>query len=339
MLIGCEEIALSVTMRDVAKAAGVSIKTVSRVVNEQGEITEETRQRVLKAIEKLEYRPSKLARALVTRRTDTIGLLIGDIDNPYFAEVALGVLDVTQEQEYDVFLCNTDTPVTEKRALFSLVDHHVDGAIIYPTYNNLPWLKGFGNPTRPLVIVNALIDPVPGIGLVLSKIADGAKQAVNYLIKNGHTEIGMIAGEVAPLDLINRVTGYRQALEEHGIPFREQRVILGPPIIQHGFDAIKVLVEQEPQITAVFCYNDLLAMGALQGCKALGLRVPEDCAIIGFDNIRYTEMVTPPLTTVHVDKYEIGVQATGLLLDMLEEPQRVYPPIYIDAELVIREST
>jgi len=330
---------LPVTMRDVADAAGVSIKTVSRVVNDQGEITENTRQRVLDAIEKLGFRPSKVARALVTHCTETIGLLIGDIDNPYFSEVARGVLDIAQEQEYDVFLCNADTPVAEKRALFSLVDHYVDGAIIYPTYDNLPWLQQFGNPTRPLVIVNKVIDPAPGIGVVCSKIVQGAKLAVCYLIEKGHTEIGMIAGEVAPLGMINRVIGYRQALEDHGVPFREERIILGPPVFQHGFDAMKVLVENRHKITAVFCYNDLIAMGAVQSCKAMGLRVPEDCAIIGFDNIRYTEMVNPPLTTVHVDKYEIGIQAASLLMDMFEDPERVYPPIYIDTELVVREST
>jgi DNA-binding LacI/PurR family transcriptional regulator len=329
---------LQVTMRDVAEVAGVSIKTVSRVVNDQGEITEDTRIKVLTAIEKLGYRPSKVARALVTRRTDTIGLLVGDIDNPYFSEVACGVLDVTQEREYDVFLCNTDTPITEKQALFSLVDHNVDGAIIYPTYDNLNWLREFGNPTRPLVIVNANVDPSPGISVLRTTITEGAYLAVSYLIEKGHREIGMIAGEVAPLESINRVIGYRQALEDHGLSFREDRVILGLPVVQHGLDGMKVLMEQNSIVTAVFCYNDLLAMGAMQACKAMGLRVPDDCAVIGFDNIRFSEMIDPPLTTVHVDKYKIGVLSASLLLDMLEDPEKTYPPIYVDTELIIRES-
>ena len=332
-------VSLQVTMREVAEEAGVSIKTVSRVVNEQGEITAETRQRVLDAIAKLGYRPSKVARALVTRRTQTIGLLIGDIANPYFSEVARGVLDVAQAKEYDVFLCNTDgTPKTEKRALYSLIDHNVDGAIIYPTYDNLDWLGEFGTPVRPLVLVNTFSDFGSGVGVLRTRITEGAYVAVKYLIEKGHREIGMIAGEVAPLDSINRVQGYRQALEEHGLPFCEDMVALGLPVIEHGYDAIQYLRHQHPGMTAVFCYNDLLAMGAVQGCKAMGWRVPEDCAIIGFDNIRFAEMINPPLTTIHVDKYEIGKRSASLLLDMLEDPQGDYPTEYIDTNLIVRKS-
>jgi LacI family transcriptional regulator len=140
------------------------------------------------------------------------------------------------------------------------------------------------------------------------------------------------------LESINRVIGYRQALEDHGLSFREDRVILGLPVVQHGLDGMKVLMEQNSIVTAVFCYNDLLAIGAMQACKAMGLRVPDDCAVIGFDNIRFSEMIDPPLTTVHVDKYKIGVLSASLLLDMLEDPEKTYPPIYVDTELIIRES-
>ncbi len=207
---------MAVTMRDVAEEAGVSIKTVSRVVNKQGELAPETRQRVLEAIEKLGYRPSKVARALVTRRTDTIGLLIGDISNPYFSEVARGVLDVAREQEYDVFLCNTDgEPITEKRALFSLIDHNVDGAIIYPTWDNKEWIPEFARQNSPLVLVNSRIEPRQGVGIVQTEIQKGANLAVKYLISQGHQNIGMIAGQVGPIGNINRVQGYRQALEKN----------------------------------------------------------------------------------------------------------------------------
>jgi LacI family transcriptional regulator len=335
MLFG--RVPLAVTMRDVAEEAGVSIKTVSRVVNNQGEITDETRQRVLEAIERLGYRPSKVARALVTQRTDTIGLLVGDIANPYFSEVARGVMDAVQAQEFDVFIYNTDD-VLEKRALYSLVDHNVDGAIVYPTYENLAWLSDFSNPDMPMVLVNVSLEPHPGLGIVCSRIEDGAILATSYLIEQGHQTIGMIAGEVAPFDSIKRVMGYRKALEEHGYAFREDMVILGEPQIQHGFDATKILLERFPQITAIVCYNDLLAMGALQRCKELGVRVPEECAIIGYDNISFAALVEPSLTTIHVDKYKIGEQAAKLLLDMLKEPQRVFPPIFVDTELIVRES-
>lgn len=331
---------MPVTMRDVAREAGVSTKTVSRVVNQQGEITDETRKRVLTAIEKLDYRPSKLARALVTQRSDTIGLMIGDIANPYFSEVARGVLDIARKFEYDIFLCNTDgEPETEKRALLSLIDHHIDGAVIYPTWKNKDWILDFAHRSCPLVLVNYRIDAVTGVGQIRTQIKKGAILGVNYLIEKGHRKIAMIAGEVGPMDEINRVRGYRGALEEHGLHFREEYVFLqGLPIISTGILAAKELLSKHPEITAFFCYNDLLAMGAIQGCKEIGVKVPENVAIIGFDNISFSALVSPALTTVHVDKYEVGRRATNLLLQLLQKPDQDYPTQYVDAELVIRES-
>ena len=257
---------MPVTMRDVAEAAGVSIKTVSRVVNKQGELADDTRQRVLDAIDQLGYRPSKVARALVTQRTDTISLLVGDIANPYFSEVARGVMDAAQVEDYEVFICNTDNG-SEKRALFSLIDHNVDGAIIYPTYENLDWLNKFSKPGQPVVLVNSILEPHPGQGVVRTRIRKGADLATTYFIEQGHRLIGMIAGEVAPLELIKRVVGYRQALERHGIAFREDMVMIGAPQVNHGYEAAKLLIERFPQMTAIFCYNDLLAMGALKRFK------------------------------------------------------------------------
>jgi DNA-binding LacI/PurR family transcriptional regulator len=161
---------------------------------------------------------------------------------------------------------------------------------------------------------------------------------VDYLIQNGHREIGMIAGEVAPIDDINRVRGYRVSLIAHDIPFREEMVMLGLPVIQHGYESTKVLIKRNPEITAIFCYNDLLAMGAIKCCKEMGIKVPGDIAIIGFDNIIFSELIEPPLTTIHMDKYEIGKQSAALLLKMLKNPDVPYPTLFIDTELIIRES-
>jgi LacI family transcriptional regulator len=328
-----------VTMRDVAQEAGVSIKTVSRVVNQQGELKDETRTRVLAAIDKLGYRPSKVARALVTSRTDTIGLLIGDIANPYFSEVARGVLDIAQECGYDVFLCNTDgKPLTEKRALYSLIDHNIDGAVIFPTWKNKDWIPKFAQLSCPLVLVNSRTEPQPGVSLVRTNMMRGAKSAVQYLIDQGHQHIAMIVGEVNPMEKINRVCGYRETLEANGLLFRQDWVILGDPVIEHGFAAAQELLSNFLEITAIFCYNDLLAMGAVQGCKALGLKIPRDIAILGFDNVSFSALVDPPLTTVHVDKYEIGRRSASLLLQMLKEPDQEFPVQYVDTELVVRES-
>jgi LacI family transcriptional regulator len=327
-------------MRDVAQKAGVSIKTVSRVVNNQGEITDETRQRVLAAIDELGYRPSKLARAMVTQRTDTIGLIVSDITNPFFSEFACGVLDVAQSKGYDVFLCNSGAKINpEIRALHSLADHNVDGVIIFPSWLNEDKLKSFAERNRPLVVVNRAFKEHPGIGQVLMDTRMGAELAVDYLVGKGHTAIGMLAGYVANPGVFQRVRGFREALAVHGLPLQDEWIVTAaPPIIERGRQAARELLTHHPQVTAIFAYNDLLAVGAIQACRELGLRMPDDCAIIGFDDIQLAALVTPALTTVHVDKYELGRQAVVLLVDMLDNPETEFPPMHIDVELVIRES-
>lgn len=331
---------MPVTMRDVAQEADVSIKTVSRVVNEQGEISEGTRRRVLAVIEKLEYRPSKVARALVTQRTDTIGLIVSDINNPFFSEFACGVLDAAQAKGYDVFLCNSGAKVKpEIHALYSLADHNVDGIIIFPSWLNEDKLKTFAERHRPLVTVNRAFEEHPGIGQVVMDARGGARLAVDYLVSKGHTAIGMLAGYVADPEVFQRVRGFREAIQSHRLPLVDDWIITATsPVVEQGRETARALLTQHPQVTAIFAYNDLLAVGAIQACKELGRRVPEDCAIIGFDNIQLAALVTPSLTTVHVDKYELGRRAVTLLVDMLDNPETEFPPTYLDVELVIRES-
>jgi len=326
------------TLRDVAQEAGVSIKTVSRVVNNQGEISDATRQRVLVAIDKLGYRPSKLARALVTQHTDTIGLVLGDITNPFFPEVARGVLDIAESLGYDVFLCNSDGDhPREVRILHSLADHAVDGIIIFPTFALETMLDEVAVPGRPLVSVNRPFDG-PWASSVMMHSYRGAKQAVNHLLARKHRAIAMIAGQTSDAPRLQRIKGYRDALLEHDVPVREEWIVPGAPIQARGRESARELLMRSPEITAIFAYNDLLALGAMQACRELGRRVPEDCAIIGFDDIPLADSISPALTTVRVDKYELGRQAMNRLLQMLAEPGVELGPVWMDVELVVRQS-
>ena len=329
------------TMRDVARQAGVSIKTVSRVVNNQGEISETTRQRVLSVISELGYRPSRLARALVTQQTHTLGLVVSDITNPYFPEMARGVIDAAQAREYNVFVCNTDgNPLQECNLLESLADHGVDGIIIYPTYSSDDNLKTFVTHYQPVVIVNYNFKQV-GASQIMVDHRRGVKLAVDYLVGKGHTAIAMLTGVQAPsLDQVRRIQGFREALTAHQLPVKPEWIVPGQsPTIEWGCDGTKKLLKQYPQVTAIFAYNDLLAIGALQACRELRRRVPEDCAIIGFDDIIWAAQAIPPLTTIRVDKYNLGQTATQRLLEMLGHPADSFEPIYLDVALVVRETT
>jgi LacI family transcriptional regulator len=326
------------TLRDVARKAGVSIKTVSRVVNGQGEISDSTRRRVQETIAELDYRPSKLARALVTRRTETVGLVLSDITNPFFLEVARGVIDTAEAQGYNVFVCNTDSdPSREIRILRSLTDHAVDGIIIFPTFELKCALPEFARLSHPIVTVNRPAD-CPGVSNVMLHSRRGAKLAVEHLIRQGHRAIGMVAGQSPTVYDLLRVQGYCAALVEHGLPVIEDWIVPGPPVEKQGREAARALLLQHPEITALFAYNDLLALGALKAGQDLGRRVPQELAVVGFDDILLADRVSPALTTVRVDKYDLGCRAMQRLIQMLNQPGEPFPPLWLDAELVVRAS-
>jgi LacI family transcriptional regulator len=328
-------------MRDVAQKAGVSIKTVSRVVNDQGEISEATRQQVLAVIEELGYRPSRLARALVTQQTHTVGLLVGDITNPFFPKVSRGMMDVAQSKGYNTYLCNTDGDTAQELSLLeSLADHGVDGIILYPSYNSDDNLSIFVKHYRPVVVFNLDFDH-PNVSRVIVNNRKGAKLAVDHLVSKGHSAIAMLTGVRDPsLDKVRRIQGFRDALEANNLPVNEAWLVPSDaPTYDCGYVGAKKLLAEQPQITAIFTYNDLLALGALQAYHESGRCIPDDIAIVGFDDIVWATQSVPPLTTIRIDKYELGRQATTRLFDMLEHPDTSYPPISIDVELVERGST
>ncbi|MEW5961685.1 MAG: LacI family DNA-binding transcriptional regulator, partial [Chloroflexota bacterium] len=278
---------MPVTMREVAQKAGVSIKTVSRVVNEQGEISEATRERVLAAIGELGYRPSRIARAMVTQRTRTVGFIIPDITNPFFSEVARGIQDTAQANGYNVFICNTEEdPAEHLQILYSLADQGVDGLIIFSSVVGDEDLNHFADSFRPIVAINRLTDH-PHISRIIVDNYRGARLAVDHLVARGHTAVGMLSGPSGiSLGRIRRVEGFCDGLAAHGLPLRDEWLVKVPPGMSHGREAVHRLLTGYPEITALFCYNDLLALGAIRACRDLGRRVPEDCAIVGFDDIQ-----------------------------------------------------
>lgn len=332
---------MPITMRDVAERAGVSIRTVSRVVNGSEELADDTRQRVLDAIEELGFRPSKLARALVTQHSDCIGLLMPDINNPFFSEVARGVLDAAEARGYSVLLgCTDSKPDKELSALQNLADHAVDGAILFPTPGQEPALLELASTNGPVVAINdyMLGEEHPGMTTILTSLEEGATLAVEHLVSRGHRAIAMLSDVYSP-DLLPRVRGYRQALRAHGLPVRDDWIMSSYPVLQEGYKSTLRLLRASPEVTGIFAYNDLLAIGAMQACKELGRSIPQTCGVVGFDDIRLASLVSPALTTIHIHKYELGQEAVWRLLDMLENPKAPAQTVRMNVSLVVREST
>ena len=327
-----------VTISDVAKLAGVSHQTVSRVINNKAEVSPETRKLVLAVIEETGYRPSGLARGLATSRTATIGMVVPDISNPFFSDLARGIEITAHDRGYNVFLCNTDeNPQRELDALYSLDQKQVDGVILSGLRQKGPELSKALKHFSAVVFVNRIIEDHP-FPAVMNNDRLGAREAVQHLINLGRTRVGMLLGPEFSYSGFCRQLGYNDALTAAGLPYEDELVVHGPPTVPGGADAARQLLQQSPDVDALFCYNDLVAVGAIQTCKALGRRVPDDVAIIGFDDIYLASLVTPSLSTCHVPLDEMGHQAMMLLLRQIEGKTLDSPVITMSPQLILRES-
>lgn len=328
-----------VTVRDVARKAGVSIKNVLRVVYEQGNVSEEIKARVLAAIDELGYQLHTPTNGRVTPRSNTIGIIIADITNPYFASVVRGAQDMARYHDAHVLLCNTNESQEEELYnLQTLAEQGVDGIIIFPGYYTNENLESFAEHFRPVVVINHRFEH-PNVSQVFTNNYEGARLVVSHLVEQGHEQIGMLAGRELSPARGQRVRGFRDGLTAHGLPIVEKHIIGGPPTQQSGYENAMALLEESPEITAIFAYNDIMALGALKACRDLELRVPLDCAVVGFDDTRFASLTMPALTTVRLDKYMIGREAMSRLFDMIEAPHATFAPVELDVELVVRESS
>lgn len=328
-----------VTIEDVAKAAGVSRQTVSRAINDKDEISPETRDRVLAAVQQLGYRPNRLAQGMVTQRTSTVGLVVPDITNPFFPEVARGVQDKARQNDYNMFLCNTEEAAElELQTLESLAAQPVDGIIIFAEHASDEEIINFAEQYHPLVLINRQIEH-PHISSVYVDITRAAEQAVRYFVNQGHTQLGMITRDFEHHHTHRREAGFVNVLQEHDLDLDPSHIRRAPATLEGGYEAAKLLLTESPEITAVFAYNDIMAMGALRACRDLGRQVPHDCAIIGFDDIRLASISSPSLSTVRIDKYELGRAAISRLLEMLQNPTQQFMPLELPVQLMLREST
>ena len=314
------------TQADVARAAGVSQAMVSYVLNNNSKISvpDETRQRILDAIDDLGYVTNKAAQNLRTQRTNMIAVIVPDITNPFHTVFARGVQHVVREHGYEVIMYNTDRNVTEERtSLRFLQQGWVDGAIITSLHLQPEELLPVLEKHVPLVVQgpNIMPDRLDGYPLDSLYVDDiaAAEMAVEYLFEQGHTRIGMIAGKVGTPPRLRRENGYRQAHQNHNISIEEQLIKDGDFKEVDGYHAMQELLDIAPPVTAVFCASDLLAIGALTAVREANLRVPEDVAIIGYDDIPIARLVSPPLTTIAQFQEAMGQRAAEMLLARLND--------------------
>lgn len=328
-----------VTIDDVADLAGVSYQTVSRVINDRPDVSDATRERVKKVIQETGYRPSHIARSLATAQTATIGLAVPDISNPFFSVIARGAEQVASERGYSILLCSTSETVSrELEVLHMLHERYVDGVIVCGFRGKDEALKEALAQFNALVLINRRVaqDAFPAV-IVDDEL--GGYLVTRHLLEQGHTAVGFLAGPPNSFSGAGRLRGYRKALDEARLPVRDAWIRHCTPTHAHGEAAARALFTDHPELTALFCYNDLVALGALRGCRTLGLRIPTDVAIAGFDDIMLAGVVTPALTTCHVPREELGKLAASMLLDCIRDGTMACGEIIVKPELVVRAST
>ncbi|WP_334369494.1 ribose operon transcriptional repressor RbsR [Enterobacter hormaechei] len=309
------------TMKDVARMAGVSTSTVSHVINNDRFVSEAIREKVDAAIKELNYAPSALARSLKLNQTRTIGMLITASTNPFYSELVRGVERSCFERGYSLVLCNTEGDEQRmNRNLETLMQKRVDGLLLLCTETHQPSKEIIQRyPSIPTVMMDWA--PFDGTSdLIQDNSLLGGDMATQHLIDKGHTRIACITGPLDKTPARLRLEGYLSAMERAGLAIPDGYRITGDFEFNGGFEAMQKLLAQEPRPHAVFIGNDAMAFGAYQALYQAGLRVPDDMAIVGYDDIELARYMTPPLTTIHQPKDELGELAIDVLIHRMAQP-------------------
>ncbi|MGM0499227.1 MAG: LacI family DNA-binding transcriptional regulator [Bacillota bacterium] len=329
---------MKVTIKDIAKEADVSITTVSRVLNDKPDVGDDTRAKILKIIEEMNYNPNSVARGLVMQKTHTIGLIIPDISNPFFPQIVRAVEDKAQELGYSVIFFNTDNHLErERKAVELFKSKQVDGLIVSLSLGNEEILKNLKAANYPVVQIDrsVLDHSYPLVSIDNQK---SAYKMVEYLLKKGHKKIAHISGDLNTTTARERLSGYKKALKNYKVEINEDYIIEGDYTQDSAYQAMQNLLKLEVRPTAVFAANDLSAAGVYKAVFAADLKIPEDIAVAGHDDINLASLLKPELTTMRQPKYKMGERAVTVLLEMINSENAKIEDQILNTDLIIRES-
>ena len=327
---------MRVTLKNVADAANVSIRTVSRVVNNQGEISQETRQRIWEIINQLEYRPNQLARGLITGKTRTIGVIIPDITDPFFPEFILSIESAARQRNYNVFLCNANRePDIELKYVDLLGQRQVDGFIMAGSHLEESDLAKAIRGHKAVILSPYYI---PGPMIFSIDDVGGGRQIGEHLLELGHRHVGYVEGAWSK-SAASRGMGLAAAFEEAGIQNAVLTTSIQTLTVENAAGAAKELLANQPTMTALVGYNDTVALGILQACRELGKKVPQEISVVGFDDIAEASRSTPSLTSYQIDRMALGSKMVTALLDDIEGEEIQREQIIFGGQLIKRESS
>jgi LacI family transcriptional regulator len=334
---------MPVRMKDIARDLGVSVVTVSKVLRRHADISEETRQRVLRRIQELNYRPNMAARALVTGRTLVAGLIVPDLLHPFFAQIAKAISAVLRQQGYGLLISSSEEdPELEQREVEQMLDRGVDAILIASARLSMEGLQRIQERKTPYVLIDRQFSGLKANFVGNDDVAIGTL-ATRHLIEQGARRIAHIGGPQVSTAM-GRLHGYRQALTAAGMAPREDHVIaIGSGDDRGdtgGYEAARRLLATDPRPDAIFCYNDPVAMGAMQMIRESGLHIPRDIAILGCGNVAYSAFLAVPLSTIDQDSARIGVEAARRALALLKSANSVRPKsVIVGTRLIVRASS
>jgi len=327
-----------ITLKMVAEKAGVSVNTASRAINNKPDINEETKKRILKVAQELGYVRNATAVALRTRRTRTIGVVIADNRNPFYAEVLNGVEEAAREKNYHIILANTQRDYRkEEEAINLLLAKRVDGLLITPVQDRDDDIKNLIDANIPFVVVGRDFENIE-VDAVYNDEVKGGFLATDYLIKKGHKRIALIDGFLYKSPAKGRLEGYKKALNKYKIPLDESLISVGDINIEDGYERTKQMLEKNLDFTAIFAYNDMMAFGVMQAIKKKGLRIPEDIGLVGYDDIPFSSLISPALTTIRLKKQELGIESVKLLLSHINGNRKKAKKIILDLDIIARKT-
>ncbi len=326
------------TIYDVAQKAGVSTATVSRALSGTGYVSKELKETIMQVAREMDYQPNSLARGLVTKESRILGLVMPDISNPFFPAVARGVEDVANESGYNVLLCNTDGSSGKETDYINVLrSRQADGVIFTTSQVNPKNAKMLIDAGIPVVLADRRMSIA--CDSVVAENVSGAYKAVRHLLDLGHTRIGIITGPMGVATSEERIEGYKRALLESSVAVQHDLICEGNYRQHSGYECTCGLMKLPNPPTAIFACNDLMAVGALSALEDHGLKVPDDVAVVGYDDITVASVTRPRLTTVAQPKYEMGAVACRMLIERLKNPDKPYQSTVLEPQLVIRESS
>lgn len=328
---------MKITINDIAEMTNLSKATISRVLNDKPDVSEQARKKVMDVITEHNYNPNSVARGLALKKTHTIGLILPDITNPFFPELARGVENKAKEYGYSVILSDINNDNSELPTTVTILrNKQVDGIVI------VQWSNVFSEEIEEVLNHDAFpivaIDRDDDTSYVSFDNEASSRMAVSYLIKHGHKRIAHITGDLKTLSGINRLKGYRSSLVEHDIAFDDSLVYEGTYIQQTGYNGLHQIMESKKRPTAIFAANDMIAIGIYDAAAEMGIRIPEDLSVIGHDDISFASILRPKLTTVVVPRYELGVSCMEVLFTMMNRRNSEPKTYRLEPKLAIRDS-